>query len=93
MLSNMYLQGLVERELATRGIPGTVRIRPQVPLARRLESGERARFLVAYEGSQAVTVTVDEYEISAGTVGAPIAVALVNKIEKELRRNQPAAAA
>jgi hypothetical protein len=69
--------------LSERGLPGTVAIYPRVPLAKRLEAGVRAQFVVEYHGHGDALFTVDEYEISSGTVGAPIERTLANRIEKE----------
>jgi hypothetical protein len=85
MRPNVYLNELVARCLNERGLPGTVAIYPRVPLARRLESGERVQFVVEYHGCGDTRFLVDEYEISCGTVGSPIARSLADRIEKERR--------
>ena len=85
MHSNVYLRELVERCLSERGLPGTVAIYPSVPLAKRLETGQRAHFVVEYQGHGSSRFLVDEYEISCGTVGAPVARTLADRIEKQRR--------
>ena len=85
MQPNIYLKDLVERRLAERGLPGTVAIYPHVPLAKRLETGERAHFVVEYHGDGDARFLVDEHEISCGTVRAPVAHSLAARIEKERR--------
>ena len=86
-----YLKDLVAARLAERGIPGTVEILPHVPLARRLETGERARFIVQYDGDGTAELALDDWEISGGTAGASVADALADKIAKA-RQQQPLAA-
>lgn len=87
----MYLKDLVAQRLADRGLPGTVDIYPSRPLAIRLETGERTQFVVEYRGDGEARVVVDEYEISSGTIGAPVAHALADRIVKA-RRLEPIAA-
>ena len=82
MKPNIELRELVEEHLAARNLPGAVTIRPHKPLAARLESGERARFIVTYDGVGTAQITVDDSEISCGTIGAPIAKAIADKIER-----------
>lgn len=89
--ATIYLADLVENCLAERGMPGTVRIRPHEPLAARLESGERARFLIDYDGVGTARLRVDEYEIAGGTVGASVVTALADMIERERRLDRQAA--
>ena len=81
MQQNAYLKELVELCLADRGLPGTVDIRPYHPHTARLETGDRARFLVDYHGKGTVHLLVDEAQISSGTVGARVEVALADLIE------------
>lgn len=85
MQPNVYLKDVVARFLADRGLPGSVAIYPGVPLAKRLETGERAQFVVEYRGSGSAHLLVDEYEIACGTQGAPVARALADKIERARR--------
>jgi hypothetical protein len=85
MQPNTYLKDLVARCLAERGLPGSVEIYPRVPLARRLETGERIQFVVEYHGHGDARFFVDEYEIACGTVGAPVARSLGDRIAKERR--------
>lgn len=87
----MYLKDLVAQTLAERGLPGTVDIRPHVPLARRLETGERARFVVDYHGDGTASVLLDEHEITSGTVGAPIARYIADRIVAARRQDTLAA--
>lgn len=91
MQPNVYLKDVVARCLADRGLPGTVEIHPRVPLAKRLETGERAQFVVEYHGDGDAQLFVDEYEIACGTVGAPVGRALADKIERARRPQQAAA--
>jgi hypothetical protein len=76
----VYLKDLVAQTLADRGLPGTVDIRPHRPLAKRQETGERARFIVEYRGHGTASLVLDEYEISSGTVHAPIARHVADRI-------------
>ena len=85
MQPNPYLEDLVARCLAERGLRGTVRIYPRVPLARRLQTGERIQFVVEYDGDGDARFLVDEYDIACGTVGASIARSLADRIVKERR--------
>lgn len=85
MRSPVYLKELVAHCLSERGLPGTVEIYPRVPLAIRIETGERAQFVVEYHGHGDARLLVDEHEISSGTVGAPIARSLADRIEKSRR--------
>lgn len=87
----MYLEDLVAAELAVRGLRGVVRIRPNKSLAERLELGERATFIVDYDGVGTARVAVPEYEISSGTAGAPVAVALADLIERDCSKRRVAA--
>lgn len=87
----MYLKDLVAQTLADRGLPGTVDIRPHVSLARRLETGERARFVVDYRGEGSASVMLDEHEITSGTVGAPIARYIADRIVVARRQDSRAA--
>jgi hypothetical protein len=80
MHTNVYLKDLVARCLAERGLSGTVEIYPRVPLARRLETGERIQFVVEYHGHGDARLLVDEYEIACGTVGAPVARSLADRL-------------
>jgi len=83
MQPNTYLKDLVARCLADRGLPGSVEIYPRVPVARRLETGERIQFVVEYHGDGDARFFVDEYELACGTVGAPIARRLADRIAKD----------
>ncbi len=76
----VYLKDLVADCLAARGLAGTVEIRPRTPLATRLETGERTQFIVEYRGRGAARLVLDEWEISCGTVRAPIAETLADKL-------------
>lgn len=91
MQPNVYLKDLVARVLAERGLPGRVEIHPHRPFADRLESGERARFIVEYHGDGITRLVLDEYEVSSGTVGAPVAVAIADAIERARRAGRVAA--
>jgi hypothetical protein len=91
MTTSRYLADLVAEQLAKRGMPGTVRIHPHKPLAQRVQSGERAMFVVEYEGAGMANLTVDEYQISSGTVGASVVTALANLIERHRERERTAA--
>jgi hypothetical protein len=90
-MRNIYLEDVVAAKLAERGLPGSVRIRPNKPLAARLESGERATFVVEYDGLGTARLDVPEHEISCGTVGAPVAAALADTIERVRSREREAA--
>lgn len=90
-MHNVYLKDLVAAKLAERGLPGSVHIRPNKPLAARLESGERATFIVEYNGHGTARLDVPEHEISCGTVGASVAVALADMIERARSRQREAA--
>lgn len=90
-MQNIYLKDLVAKTLAERGLPGSVQIRPNKPLAARLESGERAKFIVEYDGVGSARLEVSEHEVSCGTVGAPVAVALAELIERARSRERAAA--
>ena len=46
-MHDVYLKDLVAAKLAERGQPGSVHIRPNKPLAARLELGERATLMTA----------------------------------------------
>jgi hypothetical protein len=92
MQPNEYLKDVVARRLAERGLPGRVEVRPHRPLAERLELGERARFIVEYDGVESARLVLDEWQISGGTRGAPISAALAEMIEREVGRNRVAAA-
>jgi hypothetical protein len=81
-MNNTYLKDLVAKHLADRGMPGSVAIRPHKPLGARMESGERAKFVVDYDGVGSARVIVDEYEIACGTVGASVVTSVANQIEK-----------
>jgi hypothetical protein len=87
----MYLKDLVAQTLADRGLPGTVDIRPHLPLAKRLETGQRAQFVVEYRGDGTASLVLDEHEISGGTVGAPIARAIADRIVAARRQENIAA--
>lgn len=89
-MSPTYLKDLVERRLAELGAPGTVTIRPRVALAERWESGERVLFVIEYRGDGTAHLLADEWEISCGTVLAPVAEALAEKILKARRFEQAA---
>jgi hypothetical protein len=89
--SNVYLSDRVAKCLADRGLPGSVQIRPHKPLAARLESGERASFVVDYEGVGTAHLIVDEYQIACGTVGASVVTSLADMIEKQRRLGREAA--
>jgi hypothetical protein len=84
---NVYLKDIVARRISERGMPGVVDIRPRVPLPVRLETGERVQFVVDYKGAGNVRLLVDEWEVSCGTKGAPVADALVDKILKNRQRD------
>lgn len=86
-----YLKDLVAKCLCERGLPGTVQIRPHKPLAARVESGERASFIVEYEGAGTARVVVDEYQIACGTAGSSVVTALADLIERERRCDRQAA--
>lgn len=79
-MERRYLEDLVAERLAALGHPGTVRIRPRVPLALRLEAGERARFVVDYHGAGSAHFVLDDWDLIKGTRGAPVAHALADKI-------------
>ena len=81
-MHDVYLKDLVAATLAERGLPGSVLIRPNKPLAARLDLGERATFTVEYNGVGTARLDVPEHEISCGTVGASVAVSLANLIER-----------
>lgn len=81
-----YLKDIVAARLAERGLPGVVEIRPRIPLRRRLETGERAQFIVEYVGDGTAEIAVDEWEITCGTVRASVADALAGKIENSRQR-------
>lgn len=86
MQPNPYLKDLVGETLAARGLPGSVEIRPDKPLAARIESGERAHFVVEYHGVGDAHLIVDEWQISSGTRGARVADALADMIERAIER-------
>ena len=90
-MHNVYLKDLVAAKLAERGLPGSVRIRPNKPLAARLELGERATFIVEYDGVGTARLDVPDHEISCGTVGASVAVALAERIERARSHEREAA--
>jgi hypothetical protein len=90
-MQNVYLEDLVAKTLAERGLPGSVHIRPNKPLAARLESGERATFIVEYDGVGTARLDVPEHEISCGTVGASVRVTLADLIERARSREREAA--
>lgn len=85
MQPNVYLKELVARCLADRGIPGSVEIYPDLPLAKRLETGQRTHFVVQYHGHGDARLIVDEHEISCGTIGSPIERTLAERIARERR--------
>lgn len=80
-----YLKDLVAERLAERGNPGTVEIRPRVPLAVRLDTGERTTFVVDFRGAGRAQLQLEEWEISTGTVGASVVDSLADKIEKAMQ--------
>lgn len=90
-MHNVYLKDLVAAKLSERGLPGSVHIRPNKPLAARLQSGERATFIVDYNGVGTARLDVPEHEISCGTVGASAAVTLADMIERERSHEREAA--
>lgn len=90
-MNNIYLKDLVAAKLAERGLAGSVQIRPNKPLAARLESGERATFIVEYDGVGTARLDVPEHEISCGTAGASVAVVLAAMIERARSREREAA--
>jgi len=90
-MHNLYLKDLLAAELAKRGLPGSVHIRPNKPLAARLESGERATFIVEYDGIGTARVAVPEHEVSCGTVGASVVVALADLVQRERSARREAA--
>lgn len=75
-----YVEDLVAERLAALGYPGTVIIRPRAPLAVRIETGERARFVIAYRGRAEIQFMLDDWDVIKGTTGAPLAHALADKI-------------
>jgi hypothetical protein len=90
-MHNIYVKDFVAAELADRGLPGSVHIHPNKPLAARLESGERATFIVEYDGVGTARVAVPEHEISCGTVGASVVGALADLIQRERSGRREAA--
>lgn len=67
----MYLNDLVAECLAKRGLPGTVSIRRR-----------GAQFTLEFQGTDGTTAAfpVDQYELTSGTVGAPIAESLAKLV-------------
>jgi hypothetical protein len=86
MEPNVPLKKLVADVLASRGLPGTVEIYPNKPLALRQELGERVKFIVDYHGVGDARIVVDEWEISCGTVGARVEDALADQLERAMER-------
>lgn len=86
MEPNVPLKKLVADALASRGLPGTVEIYPNKPLALRQELGERVKFVVDYHGVGDARIVVDDWEISCGTVGARVEDALADKLEHAMER-------
>jgi hypothetical protein len=87
-MDNVYLKDLVAAKLAERSLPGSVHIRPNKPLTARLGLGERATFIVEYNGVGAARLQVPEHEISCGTVGGSVEAALADMIERARSRDR-----
>jgi len=83
-MASRYLEDLVAERLAELGLPGTVTIRPRVPLAVRVETGERARHVLDYRGTRAVRFVLDDWDLIRGLRGASIAHVLADKLVASL---------
>lgn len=79
-MPHRYVEDLVAERLAALGYPGTVVIRPRIPMAIRSETGERTRFVIAYRGRAEIQFVLDDWDLIKGTTGAPLAHTLADKV-------------